>query len=105
MEAGFRTPLLDFFRRGDVAHDVRLVAAQGALTPRGHDGDQPIVDMAAGPDIPDDKDDPQSAMTRLAAMTVPQRVSRATKGTREERAILIRDPNKMVGVAVMSSPK
>ena len=168
MEAGFRTPLLDFFRRGDVAHDVRMVAAQGALTPRAHeqlallmlltgdpdpeiaaaadatlkiipraslsaflartdvpdeireffarrgvepsteplhDVDRPIVDTAAGPDIPDDKDDPQSAMTRLAAMTVPQRVSRATKGTREERAILIRDPNKMVGVAVMSSPK
>jgi hypothetical protein len=32
-------------------------------------------------------------------------MSRATKGTREERAILIRDPNKIVAVAVMSSPK
>jgi hypothetical protein len=29
----------------------------------------------------------------------------AMKGTREERAILIRDPNKIVGVAVLSSPK
>jgi hypothetical protein len=27
------------------------------------------------------------------------------KGSREERAILIRDPNKIVGVAVLSSPK
>ena len=27
------------------------------------------------------------------------------KGTREERAVLIRDPNKIVGVAVLSSPK
>jgi hypothetical protein len=27
------------------------------------------------------------------------------KGTREERAILIRDPNKIVAVAVLSSPK
>ena len=37
MESGFRTPLLDFFRRGEVARDVRLVAAQGALAPRAHE--------------------------------------------------------------------
>jgi hypothetical protein len=34
MEAGLRTPLLDFFRRGEVARDVRLMAAQGAIAPR-----------------------------------------------------------------------
>jgi len=34
MDAGLRTPLLDSFRRGDVARDVRLMAAQGALAPR-----------------------------------------------------------------------
>ena len=28
------TPLLDFFKRGEVAPDVRLLAAQGALAPR-----------------------------------------------------------------------
>ena len=30
---GLRTPLLDFFRRGEVARDVRLMAAQGAIAP------------------------------------------------------------------------
>ena len=34
MEAGLRTPLLDFFRRGEVARDVRLMAAQGSFAPR-----------------------------------------------------------------------
>ncbi|HZN27420.1 MAG TPA: hypothetical protein VFB75_24545 [Burkholderiales bacterium] len=168
MEIGFRSPLLDFFRRGDVAHDVRLLAAQGALTPRAHeqlallvmlssdpdpeiataanatlgiiprgslsaflartevspdmreffakrgvepgdvpaqDEDKPIVDTATGPDIADDEDDEKSAMQRLAALTVPQKMARATKGTREERGILIRDPNKLIAVAVLSSPK
>ena len=38
-------------------------------------------------------------------MNVPQKVQRATKGSREERAILIRDPNKMIAMAVLSSPK
>src|SRR5207302_1037362 len=28
------TPLVDFFKRGDVERDVRLLAAQGALAPR-----------------------------------------------------------------------
>jgi hypothetical protein len=168
MDAGFKSPLIDFFKRGDVARDVRLVAAQGALTPRAHeqlallvmlvadadpdvaaaadatlriippgslaaflaradvsqdilaffarrgiqpsaqpleDVNSPIIDTAQGPEIPDDGDTEQSALQRLAAMSVPQKMSRATKGTREERAILIRDPNKIVAVAVMSSPK
>jgi hypothetical protein len=34
MEAGLRTPMLDFFRRGEVARDIRLLAAQGAIAPR-----------------------------------------------------------------------
>jgi hypothetical protein len=168
MDAGLRTPLLDFFRRGDVARDVRLVAAQGALAPRAHeqlallvllvddadpeiaaaaeqtltiiprdslaaflarsevsaemreffarrgvepgavpaeDASAPIIDTAQGPEIADEEDDERSAVQRLASMSVPERLSRATKGTREERAILIRDPNKMVAVAVLSSPK
>ena len=34
MAAGLSSPLLDFFRRGEVARDVRLLAAQGAVAPR-----------------------------------------------------------------------
>jgi hypothetical protein len=168
MDIGFKTPLLDFFRKGDVARDVRLQAAQGALATRAHEqlallvlltgdpdaeivaaadatlgmipaaslsaflartdvssemreffakrgvapgdvpspeADKPIVDTEAGPEIADDEDDEKSAMQRLAEMNVPQKMARATKGTREERAILIRDPNKLIAVAVLSSPK
>jgi hypothetical protein len=168
MDVGFRTPLLDYFRRGDVARDVRLQAAQGALAPRAHEqlallalltadpdpeiataahatlgiipaeslsaflartdvsaemreffakrgiqpgnepaplADKPMVDTAAGPDVADDEDDENSAIQRLAGMSVPQKMARATKGTREERAILIRDPNKLIAVTVLSSPR
>ena len=38
-------------------------------------------------------------------MTVPEKMKCATKGTREMRAILIRDPNRMVASAVLSCPK
>ena len=168
MESGFATPLLEFFKRGEVAADVKLLAAQGALAPRAHeqlgllvllvsDPDPEIASTAektlqaisreaiaaflARPDAPselknffaargiepgaaaleneaalidtspktdevdDDKDDEKTALQRLQAMNVPQKVQRATKGSREERAILIRDPNKMIAAAVLSSPK
>ena len=167
MESGFRSPLLDFFRRGDVARDVRLVAAQGALAPRAHEqlgllvllisdpdpeiaataeatlqaiprealegflarsdaptelveffgargihpgptpspsADEPMIDTEPE-SKPEEEEDSTSVLQRLAAMNVPQRLKRATKGTREERAVLIRDPNKMIAVAVLSSPK
>src|SRR4051812_43789809 len=34
MDPGFRSPLIERFRRGDVERDVRLMAAEGALAPR-----------------------------------------------------------------------
>jgi hypothetical protein len=172
MDAGLRTPLLDFFRRGEVARDIRLLAAQGALAPRaleqlgllvllvgdhdpdiasaaeatlasipreslasflarsdvptemrgffaergiepavtsGADSEAPLLDAAPDPEPPEESGDPEqdraSTLQRIAGMTVAQRMSLAMKGSREERAILIRDPNKIVGVAVLSSPK
>jgi hypothetical protein len=165
------TPLLDFFRRGEVARDVRLMAAQGGLAPRAHeqvailvmlledsegdirqaaeetlkriptmslqaflarsdvpdalrtffaargvapgpvasdDVDRPLVDVADPEfDVPDDKVDPdrESVVQRLARMGFTERLKAAVKGTREMRAILIRDPNKMIATAVLSSPK
>ena len=38
-------------------------------------------------------------------MTVPEKMKCAMKGTREMRAILIRDPNRLVASAVLSCPK
>ena len=168
MESGFATPLLEMFKRGEAAPDVRMLAAQGALAPRaleqlgllallvrdsgpeiaataektlqamprdavaavlarpdtptelktffagrgiepgaaGTDSDAPIIDTSAKTDeVEDDKDTEHTALQRLQNMNVPQKVQRATKGSREERAILIRDPNKMIAMAVLSSPK
>ena len=161
------TPLLDFFKRGEVERDVRLQAAQGTLAPRAHeqlailvllleDPDREIRETAdetlnkipvealetflARSDVPvdlreffgdrgifpaeippievefegalidmsgeDEEDDERVSGTQeLAAMNFPQRIRAAMKGTREQRAILIRDPNKMICASVLSSPK
>lgn len=170
MEAGLRTPLLDFFKRGEVARDVRLLAAQGAIAPRPleqlgllalltTDGDAEIRETAertltripadllsafiARSDVPLElreffvargvavaltpssnpdaalvetadedygpesttEEDKASVVQRIANMSVPQKVQAAMKGTREMRSILVRDPNKMVSLAVLSCPK
>ena len=34
MDLGLRSPMLDFFKRGEVAKDVRMLAASGVLAPR-----------------------------------------------------------------------
>ena len=183
MDASFRTPLVDCFRRGEVTRDVRLLAARGALAPRAHeqlillvllvadpdeavaataeatiaripaealaaflarsdvsadlreffgergvapagapggDIDGPLLsdadgaeesspqsgqpDGAAGPE-PAEPQTRQGTAQRLAALSVAERVKVAMQGSREERSILIRDPNRLVSAAVLSSPK
>lgn len=67
--------------------------------------DAPLVDAGADEAAPPADEREDSILQRLAGMSVAQRISRAMKGTREERAILIRDPNRIVTAAVLSSPK
>jgi hypothetical protein len=169
MDVGIRTPLLDFFRRGEVAKDVRILAARGTLAPRAHEQlallalltedaesdvrgaaeatlamipNAPLSAFLARSDVPDalreffkrrgvepaegaaaEADDPlidtdttqateeegeaekQGALQRIALMNISERMKLGMKGTKEERAILIRDPNKLVCVSVLSSPK
>jgi len=65
------------------------------------DFEDPLIDMTEG----DDEEVRLSGTQELAAMTFPQRLKCAIKGTREQRAILIRDPNKLICASVLSSPK
>jgi len=163
------SPLLEFFKRGEAARDVRLLAAQGGLGVRAHDqlailvlllddpdpeirttadatlnripsdvlsrflgrsdipigireffadrgifpagdaaldSEQPLVeaehDDAFAADEDEDKD---TVSQKIAAMSMPEKLKAATKGTKEMRSILVRDPNKLICAAVMSSPK
>ena len=135
MDAGVHTPLLDLFRRGEVGRDIRLLAAQGALglpedeqrnllTILVSDQDTEIARTAEATLLVSLLEQPSPgaspgestlkegephekgpALERIAAMTPAQRMALAMRGTREERAILIRDPNKIVAMAVLSSPR
>ena len=167
MDPGVRSPLIDLFRRGEAARDVRLLAARGALAPReidqaallmllSDDADTEIASIAnatidalpseairaflsrsdvpvemrdfftarsntapsaavpsgdedvmpttgseADPNEEDDEDDPKV----LSGLPIVERMKLAMKGTRSQRAQLIRDSNKLVAAAVLSSPK
>jgi len=187
MDALYQTPLLDCVRRGEVAADIRMLAAKGLLAPRAleqlallawlvRDSDSAIREAAettlsrippmmlarflAGRDLPDDlleffarrgivpdgsgtgADEPvlfvaededehhktpvldapdeatvnqgapplstvlrQSTVQQLSAMSITQKVKTAMRGNREMRALLIRDPNKLVSIAVLASPR
>jgi hypothetical protein len=167
------SPLVDFFKRGEAARDVRLMAAQGVFAPRAHDqlgilvvllddadpeiratagqtldriplealtkflarsdvppglreffaargvlpaagsdaSDAPLIDVDEPSEVEAREEDTEgerdreSIVQELAKMTVVQRLKVAVKGSREARAILVRDNNKMIAAAVMSSPK
>ena len=175
MDPGIKSPLIDFFRRGEVARDVRLLAAQGAFAPRAQEQlallvllsddpdpeiaraanstinalpgdllraflsradtpnemreffairgvevdtasapglesllnlDEPLLDTLSDlPKVPEGGDAAEQERKLLSSLSVLERVKLAMKGTREQRATLIRDPNRLVAVAVLSSPK
>jgi hypothetical protein len=51
------------------------------------------------------QEDKVSVVQRLYRMNTAEKMIIALKGTREERTILIRDPNRIVSTAVLGSPK
>ena len=99
-----------FIARGDVPPEIREFFVKRGITPAAKpapDAAEPIVDIddtEYGPE-PASDDDKLSTLQQLAGMSVPEKVRAAIKGTREMRTILIRDPNKLVALAVLSSPK
>lgn len=178
MDPGFRSPLIDLFRRGDTARDMKLLAAQGGVAATAHeqvallmllsddpdseiasavqstirtlpgeplraflarndapqemktffgalgiapgpepapDASAPLLDVKSDDDDDEDEEEATDEAGRpagakaepkiLSGLPVKKKVKLAFKGSREQRAQLIRDPNKLVAAAVLSSPK
>lgn len=106
--------------RGDTPVGLKAwLAAQGFVPAGASDGDAdlppfevgeivsedgPTVAVSTGLDtgLPIDED---GKVARLSSLPVPVRIKMAMLGSREQRAILIRDSNRVVSTAVLSSPK
>jgi hypothetical protein len=94
-----------FLARSDASPEVRaFFAARGveAAGPAAREAEAPLIDTT-GED--EERAEAGSLVERIAGMSVPQRIALAMKGSREARAILVRDPNRLVAAAVLSSPK
>jgi hypothetical protein len=64
------------------------------------------ADAALDPELEaEDNVDRESILQKLAKMKFSDKLKAASKGSREVRAILVRDPSKMIAMAVLSSPK
>jgi len=88
--------------RKDTSETVLAFFAARGIVPGAvatEDTDAPLVDTGEEPENVD------PAKVPLHAMTVPQRLKMAMKGSREQRAVLVRDNNRMIAAAVLSSPK
>jgi hypothetical protein len=102
-----------FLARSDVPIDLREFFADRGIFPDEMpalgldiDLDAPLIDTdPVGASDEDSDDERQSGVQALVTMNFPQRLKAAMKGSREVRAVLIRDPNKLIASSVLSSPK
>jgi len=88
------------------------VGATGAAEPVEAEVPGEAADEAQVPEdlslegLPVDPDAREAALNdRLARLTPRQKIQLALMGTREARALLIRDPNRQVSLSVLESPK
>lgn len=79
-----------------------LGAGEVAPAPAGAAADAADAEGADGQDAAQDD---KTALERIAGMNPAQKLQLAMRGTREARAILVRDANRLVAMAVLSSPK
>ena len=92
-----------FLASGDMPDEVRAFFSARGVEPAdtpAPEAEKTLLDAAgqADPDAPPDN-------TPLASLPILDKMKLAMKGSREQRAQLIRDSNKLVAAAVMSSPK
>lgn len=90
-----------FIGRKEVPEPLRSFFVVRGIEPieGAYEDDGPLTDAAEA--AAEESSDP----VPLANLPVIERMKLAIKGNREQRAQLIRDPNKLVAVAVLSSPK
>lgn len=81
------------------------VAGDAAASPADEEAAD-STDAALDPELEaEDNVDRESILQKLAKMKFSDKLKAASKGSREVRAILVRDPSKMIAMAVLSSPK
>jgi hypothetical protein len=102
--------LAAFLASPDVSIGLREFFADRGIFPEGDvtiDFSQALIDTDEDddPDITNESFDRETVTQKLQKMSFTQRLKAAVKGSKEMRMVLVRDTNKMIAAAVMSSPK
>jgi hypothetical protein len=105
-----RETLSAFLGRSDTPLDLREFFGDRGIfpdeiAPVAVDAEEPLVAPPVQEAFGDEDEDRETATQKLAKMGFSDRLKAAVRGSREMRALLIRDPNKMIAAAVLSSPK
>jgi len=98
--------LAEYLARPDVSAEIRDFFAQRGVVPgpqAAKTTSEPMVESDDLPEIPAGSEEDQARL--LANLPIADRLKLAMKGTREQRAQLVRDANRIVATAVLSSPK
>lgn len=105
-----RPALGAFLARTDVPGEMRSFFAARGIVAEGPAGpDDPLVEDLDGVDVSDvengEAESEAGKKRPLSSLSVVERIKVAMRGTREQRAVLVRDANRIVAAAVLSSPK
>ncbi len=85
--------------------DISSDAAEAAVLALLGDDMADVARYLASEEDLDDEEVSKNLFTAIQKMTVMQKIKLARAGGKEARSLLVRDSNKVVAVAVMSSPK
>ena len=102
-------PLRAFLARADAPAEIREYFAAMGITPADVAAPDASAPLTGDEDDDEEQDEAKEGAKLesklLAGLPIKKKIKLASKGTREQRAQLIRDPNKLVAGAVLSSPK
>jgi hypothetical protein len=80
-------------------------AGRSGTAAAGKSGGAAVAAHGKRPPTPGHEERRDSALQKIAKLDIKSRIALAMRGSKEERAILIRDSTKLVAVAVLESPK
>ncbi|MGE5344919.1 MAG: hypothetical protein ACM3JH_03100 [Acidithiobacillales bacterium] len=95
--------LEEFFLKKEREEDARAAAEVGA----GEEPVPPAAELSPAAEAAHAESDEvhRSLFARLSTYTVAQKIHLAWRGNKEERLFLVRDPNRLVAMTVLKSPK
>ena len=103
-----KQPLSAYLARTEISPELRtFFERRGVVAAASSDpaAAAPLLESLGDTPEAEDADDDANETRVLSSLPIVERMKLAMKGTREQRAQLIRDSNRLVASAVLSSPK